>query len=82
MIRDLSGDILLQRTGKWRTIEENERIPGLLRGRCITGVLWEHDVDGSGNGLTLGLDNGAILFIDGWGHDWWGTTISEWVGRE
>jgi len=81
MTRSVSGDVILQKKGgTWEEVMPNDRVPDLLRGKRIVHVLWEHDDDGNGNGLFLELDDGVCLFIDGWGHDWWGTSVSEWVG--
>lgn len=49
-----------------------------LVGRTITRAhRWNDDESGMGGGVVLWLDDGRLIEIDGWGHDWWGADVSE-----
>ena len=63
-------------------MNDDAQIVQSLVGRRIEQADWHEDLNPSTAGygdtfVVLHLDDGRHIRIEGWGHDWWGTNVSE-----
>lgn len=58
-------------------IEGFALVRSMVGRKILNAEIWEDVEGGQGGGVTLDLDDGRSIAINGWGHDWWGVTVEE-----